>query len=374
MDYDADVIISGAGPSGSSAAYFLGEAGFSVLVLEKCELPRYKICAGGVPTSALDYFPFSFDSVLEQDIDRATFVFGYRQVTLPISKGALVMVMRDKFDYLILSKAWAEIIQNTEVQTVIPEDSGYLVKTRQGKSFRSRYVLAADGPNSRVANAMGLRKGRVMGVALEVEAKVPRDLLQSFQGRFLVGFGMLESGYYWIFPKSGHLSVGLGSMQKGAGRKLFYWLSQIMQKYQIETYRFPQHVHRLPVYEHSREPLQKGGVLLLGDAAGLIDPLTGEGIRHAIESGYLAARSIINQNIDSYTGLINKQISRELYYARLLSEFFYSHQGIGFEYLVRNKIVIQDLIRIITHRAKYHRLVFKTPLYLLNFWQRVPLN
>ncbi len=371
MDWDADVIIVGAGPAGSSAAYFLGKAGYRVLVLEKCVLPRYKTCAGGVPTSAMHYFPFDFAPVIEQYIYRASFIYQDKQVTQSVPDGSLVMVMRDSFDYFILGRTKAEVVQGVEVQGVIAGNAGYEVKTRDGKSFSSRYVLGADGPNSIVAKSMGMGRNRQMGIALEVEAEVSPQVLESFQGRFLVGLGDLQKGYYWIFPKSGHLSVGLGTMHKGGDKQLFSTLSRVMAKYDIDPERFSYKAHPLPVYKSPNGSLQKGGVLLLGDSAGLVDPLTGEGIRHAIESGYLAAHCIANNQIGQYSNLVNSKIANDLYFAKRVSDFFYRHQKLSFECLVRNKIVFQDLINIITHQLKYKKGILKFPYYLLNFWQRI---
>ena len=371
MNWDADVIIVGAGPGGASAAYFLGEAGYRVLVLEKCGLPRYKTCAGGVPTSAMHYFPFDFAPVIEQHIDRASFVYQEKQITQSVPDNSVVMVMRDSFDDFILGRSKAEVMQGVEVQAIIAGNCGYEVKTMDGRSFSSRYVLGADGANSRVANTMGMRRNSKMGVALEVEAQVSPQVLESFQGRFLIGLGELQKGYYWIFPKSGHLSIGLGTMHKGGDKQLFSLFSRVMYKYGIETERFSHNAHPLPVYNSPNGSLQKGGVLLLGDAAGLVDPLTGEGIRHAIESGYLAAHSIANNQIDLYTEMVDRQIVKDLYYAKRVSDFFYRHQKLSFECLVRNKIVFQDLINITTHQLQYKKGIQKFPYYLLNFWQRI---
>ncbi|MEM7346183.1 MAG: geranylgeranyl reductase family protein [Chloroflexota bacterium] len=371
MTVDADVIVVGAGPGGASAAYFLKQQGYKVIVIEKEKLPRYKACGGGVPNSVFDFFPFQFDNVVEQHISYATFAYGERQVTLPVERQSLTMVMRDEFDHYILQQSQAEVCEGVAVKAVTQDEDKITVKTN-GPTFTSNYLIAADGANSPVARSLGLREGKQLGVALEIEAEVDDEILDSFHERFLIGLGKVNRGYYWVFPKEKHLSVGIGSTVRGE-KTLPNLLDEAMQALGVSTENGQRFAHPLPVRTR-REQLQVGNVLLVGDAAGLIDPLTGEGIRHAIESAKIAADMIVANTVSDYTALIEKNYADDLEWALRLAGIVYNTQYVSFEWLLRNKKVLPDLLRILSNRMSYQQLLFKLPLYAVNFGNRLPLD
>jgi flavin-dependent dehydrogenase len=210
-----------------------------------------------------------------------------------------------------------------------------------------------------------LRRGSKAGIALEAEVEVGRDLLQSFDSRILLGFGTVSKGYCWIFPKQGHLSVGVGDMQ-GQARGLAKILIAEMSKYGILLQRSQIRARPLP-NPRPGEQLQQGGVFLLGDAAGLVDPLTGEGIRHAVQSARLAADLILADQAQEYSRRVHQEISADLSWSRRLAELFYRCQGLSFEGLLRNRLIFQDLMRIINGHLGYKKALFKLPSY---FWAR----
>jgi geranylgeranyl reductase family protein len=369
---DADVIVVGAGPAGASAAYFLGQQGYKILVLEKASLPRYKPCGGGVPNSVFDFFPFSFGPVIEQRINQVTFAYHTRRVTLPVAPNSLTMVMRDHFDYYILQQAQAEIYQGLTVGSVSQDADRVMVKTKTGEIFHAKYLIAADGANSPVARSVGLREGKQLGVALEIETKVDNATLAAYEGRFLIGLGIVAYGYCWVFPKSNHLSVGIGTLKRGE-KALPKLLRGAMDKLGISLAKSQQYAHPLPIRAR-REQLQQGRILLIGDAAGLVDPLTGEGIRHAIESAKLASDLIAADNVSEYTLLIEKMYANDLYWAQLWAKIIYGAQRFSFEWLIRNRQAVADIIRILSNQTNYRQVLAKLPLYLINFSNRIPLD
>ncbi len=372
MIADFEVIVVGAGPGGASAAYFLSQKGFKVLILEKKSLPRYKTCAGGVPTCALEMFPFQFDNIIEQYIHWSTFVYNHQSVTQALPPKSLVMVMRNSFDDFLVRRSGAELIENCPVKSVVQE-RGYLrVITENGRIFRAKYVIGADGANSRVGRGIGARRSRLAGIALEAELPVDDYLLHRFHGHFVIGLGALKSGYYWIFPKSNHLSVGIGSMQHGI-RSLPSILAQAISKHGILLKDKFIKSYPLPRYSRHRA-IQKDRILLVGDAAGLVDPLTGEGIRPAIKSGQMAAEAISGGKIDRYSSRIKATIGYEFFLSKALASLFYSGQYLGFQVLVRNRYIFQDMMKILNHQNTYKRSLFRLPLYLLAFTRRIPLN
>jgi geranylgeranyl reductase family protein len=372
VNLDADVIVAGAGPGGASAAYFLGEHGCKVLVLEKARLPRYKPCGGGVPNTVFDFFPFDFEPVIEQRISQATFVYGARHFTQAVAPNALTMVMRDRFDHYILQQAQAEIQEGVEVASVSQDADKVEVITKKGDTFHARYLIAADGANSPVARSVGLREGKELGVALELETEVDSALLAAYRERFLIGFGYLAAGYYWIFPKAHHLSVGIGTVKRGE-KTMPKLLHEAMAGLGVSLEKYQRYAHPIPIRTR-RERLQQGRVLLVGDAAGLVDPLTGEGIRHAVESAHIAANTIIAGNTSQYTALIEKHYAGDLDWARLLSHIIYNTQRFSFDWIMRNRLAFTDLIRILSNRMSYRQFVSRLPFYVLSLGNRLPLD
>jgi flavin-dependent dehydrogenase len=159
-----DVIVVGAGPAGAAAAYWLGEGGARVVVLEKERLPRYKPCGGGVPTLMFDRFPFDFSRVVERWIERVRFRFrNHGEVTTDLPARSTAMVMRDRFDLHILEHAQAEVQDETSVTQLEQDESSITATTAEGRRLRARYLIGADEANSRVARLMGLRRHGHMG-------------------------------------------------------------------------------------------------------------------------------------------------------------------------------------------------------------------
>ena len=373
MRDDADVVIVGSGPAGGSAAYFLVQAGLRVLVLEKERLPRYKVCAGGVPAAAMQVFPFSFAPVIEQWVQRMTFIHGKAQITHQVPPESLAMVMRDRFDQYLIERSGAQVLEGCQVLD-LSQDRELISVQVEGRSrpLKARFAIGADGPNSKVARSIGLRRTRRMGAALEAEIEAEPLVQDDFQGRVVVELGKVDFGYAWIFPKTSHLSVGIGSMTKGA-HSLPQHFTASMTRMGIDLSFSRLKGHPLPIYIKP-EVVHKDRVLLAGDAAGLVDPLTGEGIRHAIESGRMAAEAIIHNRIEGYSQRIHEAIGRDMDWAAKLARVLYSWPGPCFHWLVRHRPIFKDMIRIANDGLKYRQAVRRIPLYTLLALERAKLE
>ncbi len=363
-----DVIIVGAGPGGASAAYFLGEAGQRVLVLEKATLPRYKTCGGGLSTRMLEkYFPFSFDPVIESHMSSMSYALGDEHVTVPLPDRSLCMVMRDRFDAHILAHAQADVRQGAAVRSVIEQDDSVIVVTADGNTFEGRYLIGADGANSIVARSLGLRQGKTLVAALEAEVAAPPDVQARFADGPLFIFGEVRLGYLWIFPKAEHLSVGIAALHPKPGQ-LQTTLQRVMARYDVSLEGVALHGHPIPVYTH-REKITTSRALLVGDAAGLADPLSGEGIRMAIKSGRLAAEAILAGHPARYAGLVFRQIGLCHIMSMALAEFFYHRSHLCFELGVRNPFASRAFIDLLSDRVGSSgvmlRLFGTLPVYLV---------
>ena len=324
---DYDVIVVGAGPAGGSAAYFLGQAGWRVLVLEKEHLPRYKTCGGGLSIRFLEeQFPFSFAPVLGTEITAMAYAFRRRMVTIPVRPQLIGMVMRDQLDAHILKHARAEIRQGVTVKSVIENAEGVAVETASGERFHARYLIGADGANSFVARSLGLRRKRSLVAALEAEVPVSPQLMGQFGHMPVFIFGEIRKGYLWIFPKADHLSVGAAAMRPRKG-ELQKKLNEVMRRYGINLDGVQLHGHPIPLYTR-REPISTPRTLLVGDAAGLVDPFSGEGIRFAIKSGRLAAEALQRGQPAVYEREVFKQIGLNHILARIEAQVFFNLENL----------------------------------------------
>ena len=362
-----DVIVVGAGPAGATAAYHLGEAGRRVLVLEKDTLPRYKPCGGGVSARMLaKWFPFSFDSVIETRPEAITYAFDKHVATIPVADRSLCMVRRDHFDAFLVRQARAEVCTGMAVRSVEETQESVSVKTADGSVFEGSYLVGADGANSVVARAVGLRRRRAICPALEAEVYVAPEVLQRYaRGPWFIG-DPAGQGYLWIFPKSDHLSVGIAALHPGAG-ELQAKLRKVMAAYGISLEGVALHGHAIPYYTRP-EPLARLRTLLAGDSAGLVDPFSGEGIRQAVKSGYLAAQAILAGRPEQYSRLILRQIGLSHMVGAGLGWLFYHSRLSGAALLAPNLEVTAGCLDMLADRAGYPEVALRVLGSLPGFW------
>jgi geranylgeranyl reductase family protein len=367
MGENYDAVIAGAGPAGATAAYFLGRAGKRVLVIEKAALPRYKACGGGLSISFLEsQFPFSFDPIIETDVAAITYAYKARRVTIPLSTPDMRMVMRDRFDAYLLAHAQAELWQGVAVRKVTEQPETVFVETSDGRTVAGKFLIGADGANSVVARAVGLRQSKTLAGAIEVEVPASADTISRFAREPIFIFGEVRLGYLWIFPKAEHLSVGIAALRPKPG-ELQATLRAAMPRFGLTLAKLPLHGHPIPIYT-GREPIATQRVLLAGDAAGLADPFSGEGIRLAIKSGRLAAEAILTSRPQHYERSIYRQIGLNHLFALDLAQLFYHFQQICFTLGAPNPFVTQAFIDLLSNRVGYPTVILRIfgtlPIYL----------
>ena len=347
LENDADVIVVGAGPSGSTAAYYLAQAGLDVLLVEKSRFPRDKVCGDGLT-------PRAVKSLVAMGIDVSEEAGWLRNKGLRVIGGGLRLELdwpelsswpgyglvrpRSSLDEQLARRAQAagaKLLEGTTVTGPVLDDDGRITgvetttetaanaksksrfdnadgspgdevpsggTTSRGTTYRARVVVAADGTSSRLSVAMGLRKrdDRPMGVAVRTYYTSPRhkdDYLESWLD--LWDGDRLLPGYGWVFGMGdGTSNVGLGLLNtsKAFGNTdyralLKRWLKSMPDEwgYTEENRTEPVRGAALPM-GLNRTPQYHRGLLLAGDAAGMVNPFNGEGIAYAMESAEILAR------------------------------------------------------------------------------------
>ncbi|MDY6835577.1 MAG: geranylgeranyl reductase family protein [Chloroflexota bacterium] len=325
-----DVIIVGAGPAGATLGHELAKKGMDILILEKEQFPRYKPCAGGITPKTAELLDIDLSSVSQQEIHRARISYGFRrEFVKEYHKPLSSMVRREEFDKLLVERAakvGASVLFNQKVVSIQAGDSNIEVST-SNETYFGQIVVGADGANGVVSREMRLLEGMLYGAAVEAEVMVPKDTMARWDSSVGVDLGCIRGGYGWVFPKRDHLSIGLGApVQRAKHFKTCHqeYLDALdLGDYHVERFKS----HLLPVRQKGM-PVFRDRVLLLGDAAGLVDPLSGEGIYHAIKSAYLATpvitRSIETRDIDlsDYQHSIERDIGPEMHTARRIQSLF----------------------------------------------------
>jgi len=287
-----DVAVVGAGPAGSTAAYRLAAAGARVLLVDKAVFPRDKPCGGGVTGRAARLLPFSIEPVVEDRVERLECRLHYRrrferQARTPLA----LMTQRTRLDHFLLQQAAAAGADVRDGVTVADIRPGGL--TVDGEEVQARLVIGADGCNGAAARALGLAGGVMHGVALEANvpySAVPRE---RYGGTMVLEMGVIHGGYGWVFPKGDHANVGVGGYAS-EGPRLRAHLRRLCEEHGIDPdaatgmrgYRLPM---RTP---ESR--LARGTTAVIGDAAGLVDPFSGDGMYEAFLSSQLVAEAALD--------------------------------------------------------------------------------
>ncbi len=360
-DDDADVIVVGAGPSGATTAYYLAQAGLNVLLLEKARFPSEKVCGDGLT-------PRAVKTLIAMGVDtgpgsgwlpnKGLRVIGAgMRLELPWPEldsypGYGLVRTRASLDETLARRAQAagaKLLEGVTVTGPVLDDAGRIVgvtadthdsERARGDSitYRARVIVAADGNSSRLSVAMGLHKrdDRPLGVAVRTYYTSPRhddDYLESWLD--LWDGDRLLPGYGWIFGMGdGTSNVGLGLLNTSEAfgntdyrALLKRWLRSMPEEwgYTEENRTEPVRGAALPM-GFNRTPQYYRGLLLAGDAAGMVNPFNGEGIAYAMESGEILAGTIAT----ALACPTREQAERVLHgYPRALADSYGGYYALG---------------------------------------------
>lgn len=286
-----DAIVAGAGPAGSTAARNLARAGARVLLLDRAKFPRDKPCGGGITFRADEANDLDFSPVTEREIYgvRVSVRLG-RRFDRTSPRLLARMTQRSKLDAFLAEHAagaGADFRDGIAVRSIDIEATKATVRT-EGDVYESPVLIGADGINGVTAKALGLETAGETAVAFEANYPAINGDMEPWSRMIGLDLAGIPGGYAWVFPKGDHLNLGVGGW-KYTGPTLRRELSRLCAYYGFDESRLYGHRgYQLPL-RRDDAPVVRGPAMLAGDAAALVDPLSGEGIWAAFVSGRLAA-------------------------------------------------------------------------------------
>ena len=343
-----DLIVVGGGPAGSMCAREAAQRGLDVVLIEKESTPRIKMCGGALSPRIADTLDFDISPVVQLEMHTA-FVYSPSGNKIVIvrknSKGSLVK--RDEFDRYLLEKAreaGVEIIDDTRVIEVEQLKRGIRVLS-PGDSFKGHILVGADGVNSTISRKLGIRERWSNDrIALCIAANIPlssKEISQILcppeaQGNLAIEMypWAIEYGYGWCFPKRDEISIGLGyKLKHGILNLRDAWKEFIHRfeeekgiKLEVQTKK----ACRVPLAKFDKR-LSSRRTMLVGDAAGLASPITGEGIYYAIRSGIIAGNvafeAVRDKNplhIQRYEQRLKEEMKTEFSAANFVANLVYT--------------------------------------------------
>ena len=332
-----DAIVVGGGPAGSSAARRLAMGGARTLLLEKQRHPRYKPCGGGLPLHALTEIDTPIDDLFEGQVDTLEISHpSGRRFRKSHGGPFATLVMRDRLDARLLDAArdaGAQVHEGESLRRLSAAGApgGAIAETALGR-YEAPLLIGADGATGPTARAAGLDDDVPRSAAWELEIEAPPAALDHWAGVANIDVAYRPWGYGWVFPKQGRLSVGV-VLPPGHGRRIRALTDAYAARLGLRG--APVHIargHPVRYRRGTRQPVARGPLLLAGDAAGLADEFTAEGIHYALRSGRLAAEAALDalgraggtaDAAASYLAAVNREIQPELDAARAISRMYY---------------------------------------------------
>lgn len=376
-----DVVVVGAGPAGSRAAYAAVRAGADTLLVDRAEFPRYKTCGGGLIGPTLRSLPDGFDVPVQQRITKASFTIrGRSYYGQRAGDRILSLVNRAEFDTALLDAAAAAGAQVRAGVTVssLREEAGVVTLSTSDGEIRARAAVGADGSASRTGRYVGV-EFRQVDLGLEVELAPDEAARATWSGRVHLDWGPTPGSYAWVFPKRDVLTVGV-IMAKGSPAETKQYLTDFVAQQGLSALPVVRDSGHLTRCRTADSPLGRGRVLVAGDAAGLLEPWTREGISYAVRSGALAGAAAARiatggtspeEGLASYTREVERELGAEMAVGEQALRAFERHPR-AFHTMLRTPLGWRVFVRItrgdttLAHLAR-HR-VIRVGLAAMNRW------
>lgn len=325
-----DVVVVGTGPAGASAAYAAATSGARTLLLDRAGVPRYKCCGGGLIGVSTAHAGIDLAPLVRDSVTRMTFTKDGRQRYTRRSRGArpiFRLVMRADFDAALVSRAvaaGASLRTGVAVRALAESPGGVEVSLASGESVLAGAVVGADGTGGRTGAYVGVDLAQV-DVGLEGEFRTPPARAAHWRGRAHIDWGPVPGSYGWVFPKGPQLTVGvIGPREQGEAMRAYY-AAFVARLGLGEPETFSGHLTRCRT---PTSPLRRGSVLVAGDAAGLLEPWTREGISYALRSGRAAGLAAAAGDPAAYERYVAAELEPEMAAGRAFLRAFESNRQV----------------------------------------------
>ena len=291
---DFDIIIIGAGLSGSSTALNLSRKGYSVLIIEKEKVDNIKPCAGGMASSMKKFLKLDIDQAIESKIKNVEFRWkASDNVKADLSgESPFWIIRREKLDKLILDEALkngSEIIRPVKAEKINQQNNLWIIKCSNKYTYKSKFLVIADGSQSHWAGYFNLgprnpKFANTIALRLKGSGDIPKDAVR-FE------FGFIKYGFAWAFPLKESVNIGLGTFINNKLLEDEELNEKVIKSFGFKDLPFKTVSKKLRIW-NGMHKLNGNKVLAVGDAASLCDPFLAEGIRPSLISSCYAAECI----------------------------------------------------------------------------------
>ncbi len=367
-----DVMIVGGGPAGSSCAWGLRDSGLDVLIIDRATFPRNKLCGGWITPLVLEELEFTPEDyspgrTMQPITGFRLSAIGGPQVEIRSERVVSYGIRRCEFDEYLLRRSGARLREGMTLTSVERVDGGWLINGE----IRTRMLVGAGGHFCPIGRYLG-NKGSpapVLAQEIEFEMDAPQAARSKVEGEIPELFFCRDMlGYGWIFRKDNYLNVGLGRTDSHEiSRHVKDFVGYLAEARAVEVPSTGIAGHAYGLVGHSHRKILDDGVLLIGDAAGLAYPESGEGIRPAVESGLIAAHAILSaegnysaKKLALYRELLNSRLQREHSRLELLSQRlphaikeFAGRQLLRSRSFCRNVVMDQWFLRVTEQRLSF---------------------
>ncbi|HVP53702.1 MAG TPA: NAD(P)/FAD-dependent oxidoreductase [Candidatus Eisenbacteria bacterium] len=376
-----DVVIVGGGPAGSSCAWALRDSGLDVLVLDRATFPRHKLCGGWITPLVLDELEFTPEDyspgrTLQPITGFRLSAIGGPQVDIRGDRVVSYGIRRCEFDEFLLRRSGARVREGVALTSIERSDGAWLINGE----IRSCMLVGAGGHFCPVGRYLGNKGSPAPVLAQEIEfemdpeqsarSHISGEVPELFFCRDMLGYG-------WVFRKDNYLNVGLGRTDSHEiSRHVKDFVGYLAKTRAVETPASGIAGHAYGLFGRFQRKILDDGVLLIGDAAGLAYPESGEGIRPAIESGLIAAHVIVSaggnystENLSLYRELLNCRLQREHSRLDTLSQMlphaikeFAGRQLLRSHAFCRNVVMDQWFLRVAEQRLAFEPVTVRQQL------------
>ncbi|HYA11764.1 MAG TPA: geranylgeranyl reductase family protein [Thermodesulfovibrionales bacterium] len=328
MKLSAKILVVGGGPAGAIAAKSLAERGSEVILLER-NLSFEKPCGGGIPSSAFDELAIPKE-VIKREVKSIRIVSPIgEQLDIELKGGSLAIVTRGEFDRVLrheAEKRGAQVIEGAFRGLIIDGKKYKVEAIIKGvkTDIVAEYIIAADGVNSRVRAALGIRPAKSFFTLSEKIRGINTDYCE-----FWFGLSHAPGFYSWIFPAADGISAGTGSSEPGKVLALF----KIFREKKGITQQGLKMIYKIPMWKG--DLYNKNNIIFAGDSAGQVMPLSYEGIYYAMKAGEFAASAIIQGRATDYERMWKSRFQKRFSLMDKLRSYF-----------LKNDVTVERLVAL----------------------------